>query len=60
MKSEELTESAIDYIIDGMETKHLSEWELGFFESISDQWTRCRRLSDKQKEVLGRIWDKQP
>lgn len=60
MKPEELTENAIDHIMENMETSSLTEWELSFYESLSDQWTRLRRLSDKQKEVLGRIWDKQP
>jgi hypothetical protein len=60
MKQEELTEKAIDYILDGIQTEHLSDWERGFVESVSDQWTRNRKLSDRQKEVLGKIWDKQP
>ena len=60
MKSEELTDKAVDFIIDGMNTDFLSEWENGFFESVSEQWQRARRLSEKQKEILGNIWDKQP
>jgi hypothetical protein len=60
VKQEELTEKAIDYILDGIETEHLSDWERSFVESVSDQWTRNRKLSDRQKEILGQIWDKQP
>lgn len=60
MKAEEFTDKAIDYIISGMNTDFLSDWEKGFFESVSEQWQRNRSLSEKQKEVLGRIWDKQP
>ena len=60
MKAEELTDKAIDYIISGINTDHLNEWEKGFFESVSEQWERNRSLSDRQKEILGRIWDKQP
>jgi len=60
LKSEELTESAIDYIFDNVEHRRLSPWELSFVESINDQWIRNRRLSDRQKEILGQIWDKQP
>ena len=59
MKLEELTDSAIDFILDGMNTDKLSNWEKGFIESVSDQWYRIKKLSDKQKEVLGNIWDKQ-
>ena len=60
MKQEELTDKAIEFIVDGMNTDFLNEWEKTFFESVSEQWQRARRLSDKQKEILGRIWDKQP
>ena len=60
MKPEELTESAIDHIMENMELASMSEWEISFYESVSDQWTRFRRLSDRQKEILGKIWDKQP
>jgi hypothetical protein len=60
MKLEELTDAAIDHIIAGMNTDRLSEWEKQFFESVSEQWEQHRKLSDKQKEVLGRIWDRQP
>lgn len=60
MKAEELTDKAIDYIIDNSSTDPMSDWERDFFESVSEQWQRNRRLSEKQKEILGRIWDKQP
>lgn len=60
MKQEELTEKAIDYILDGIQVERLSDWERNFVESVSDQWAHNRRLSDKQKEILGNIWDKQP
>jgi hypothetical protein len=60
MKLEELDDKAIDFIIDGMNTDFLNGWEKYFFTSVSEQWQRARRLSDKQKEILGRIWDKQP
>ena len=59
MELHELHNGAIDQIIEGMNTDKLSPWELKFFESISDQWERTRDLSDKQKQVLGTIWDKQ-
>lgn len=60
MKIEELTDQAIDYILDGVDLTLLSEWERNFIESVSDQWTRNKRLSEKQKEILGKIWDKTP
>ena len=59
MKEEELTDKAIDYILEGMDTDRLTDWEQSFVESISDQWQRNRHLSDRQKEILGNIWDKQ-
>jgi hypothetical protein len=68
MKHEELTDDAIDYILANLEDTmrmgpqhgELNDWERGFVESVSDQWERSRSLSEKQKEILGKIWDKQP
>lgn len=60
MKSEELTDDAIDYIIENMELVHLNQWEQSFYESICDQWQRRRSLSEAQKLKLGSIWDRQP
>jgi hypothetical protein len=59
MKPEELTNEAIDYILSHLESEmRLGQWEKNFVESISDQWNNRRSLSDRQKEVLGKIWDK--
>lgn len=60
MKLEELDDKAIEYILDNAVLERMTDWERNFFESVSEQWTRNHRLSDKQKEVLGNIWDKQP
>lgn len=60
MKLEELTDKAIDYIIENMDVDCLTKWERGFLESMTDQWERSRRLSDAQKIKLGEIWDVQP
>lgn len=59
MRQEELTDQAINYILDGLDDANLSAWERSFVDSVSDQWTRSRRLSERQKEILGQIWDKQ-
>ena len=59
MEQSELTDKAIDYILDGLSTEtRLSQWEKNFVESLADQWTSRRSLSEKQKEVLGKLWDK--
>ena len=59
MEQNELTDKAVDYIVDVLSTEtRLTAWEKNFVESIADQWSRQRSLSEKQKEVLGRIWDK--
>ena len=59
VKQEELTDKAIDYILDHLATEErLTQWEKNFVESIHDQWTRKRLLSEKQKETLGKIWDR--
>lgn len=36
--------------------KPLTEWELGFMESITDQWERTGSLSERQIEILERIY----
>ena len=59
MDQAELTDKAIDYILDGLANeKRMTEWEKNFIESVTDQWTSRRSLSDKQKDVLGKIWDR--
>jgi uncharacterized membrane-anchored protein len=40
----------LDVCADEME--NLTDWEREFIESISDQFTRSGRLSEKQKQVL--------
>lgn len=59
MEQAELTDKAIDYILDGLSTEtRLTAWEKNFVESLTDQWSGRRSLSEKQKEVLGKLWDK--
>lgn len=38
------------------EGKNLSQWELEFMESITDQFDRTRSLSPSQEEHLERIY----
>jgi hypothetical protein len=59
MRLEELTDDAIDYILDNLAIeRRLSKWEAEFVSSITDQWERSRRLTDAQKEKLGEVWDR--
>jgi hypothetical protein len=59
MELSELTDKAIDYILSHLEAEtRLTQWEKGFVESISDQWTSRRSLTDNQKLTLGKVWDK--
>jgi hypothetical protein len=64
MELSEITEKAIDYMVEALcdelaqDKPKLSEWERNFIISIEEQWRNRRSLSDKQKEVLGKIWDK--
>lgn len=60
MQPSELTDAAVKYILENMDTSRLTDWELNFFESVSDQYARKRNLSERQREILGQIWDKQP
>ena len=36
----------------------LSEWESGFLESVKAAVQHGRTLSDKQEDVLTKIWEK--
>ncbi len=38
------------------EGRGLSKWELGFMESITDQFAEYGAISDKQEEILERIY----
>jgi hypothetical protein len=43
------------------EGRNLTNWENSFLESLSDQLTRTGSLSEKQEEILERIYcDKVP
>ena len=48
----------IEHMLNALETptKSLTHWEVSFIESISDQYQRTRSLSDRQIEVLDRIY----
>lgn len=37
-------------------SKPLTAWERSFMESITDQWERSSYLSDRQVEILERIY----
>ena len=38
------------------EGRNLSSWEKGFMESITDQFERSGSLSERQTEILERIY----
>lgn len=65
MELSEITDKALDYMLPDLESRvavddpKLSQWEKEqFIPSIIEQWSRVRRLTDRQKEILGKIWDK--
>lgn len=39
-------------------SEKLSDWELSFIDSLSHQFSRTGSLSDKQIEILDRLWIK--
>jgi hypothetical protein len=59
MKPQELTDSAINQILDNLDDSKLSEWEKGFLVSVRAYWKKNKKLSDKQKKRLGEIWETQ-
>lgn len=36
----------------------MSEWEVSFIDSISSQLAKENSLTDKQEDILEKIWDK--
>ena len=64
MELNELSDKAIDYIVDGLcdelatDRPKLTQWEKDFVISIEEQWRRKRFLTENQKMTLGRVWDK--
>jgi CO dehydrogenase/acetyl-CoA synthase beta subunit len=36
--------------------KELTKWELGFVESLTEQWTTKEWISDRQMEILEKIY----
>ncbi len=38
------------------EGRGLTAWEEGYMEDITDQFETCGRLTDKQEEILERIY----
>ncbi len=54
IKDASVIESWIELINE--EGKGLSKWELDFMESITDQFERKQWISDKQEEILERIY----
>lgn len=57
MKTQKTTE-LIEHMFKMLErpSKELNTWELGFLASIKDQFDRTAFLSDKQFEILERIY----
>lgn len=39
-------------------SEKMSDWECEFIDSISDQLGRGRGLTEKQEQILERIWEK--
>jgi hypothetical protein len=52
------TPAMIDHMLKELEQpkKKLTAWELGFIESIAEQFEKSGRLSARQFEILERIW----
>lgn len=53
-KDKDIIENWIETV--NTEGKKLSKWELDFMESITDQFASKNWLSDRQEEILERIY----
>jgi hypothetical protein len=56
--SQQFTQDEMNDMIDRCltEGKNLSEWETKFCESVQEQLDRTGHLSEKQQEILDRIY----
>ena len=54
MEYEEMIAEWIDLI--NHEGRNLTDWEKSFMESITDQFDRSGSLSERQREILERIY----
>ena len=41
-----------------LNTRRLTTWEIQFIDSVAEQWEEKRWLSEKQQEILNRIYSK--
>lgn len=39
-------------------SERLTDWEATFIDSLSNQLSKGRGLTERQSEILDRIWDK--
>lgn len=56
-----LSDSEVEEILDTIESHfsgQLSEWELEFVTSLTEQWAKKKFLTDKQCARLDQIWTK--
>jgi hypothetical protein len=53
-KSKDVIDGWIDAV--NNEGHDLTNWEVGFMESITEQFERDRFLTDRQEEILERIY----
>jgi hypothetical protein len=53
-----MTNELIQHMLDALQTPHkeLTKWEENFLESIGDQFEKRGSLSDRQTEILERIY----
>jgi hypothetical protein len=43
---------------DELKSSKFSDWERGFIASVARQLQSGRKLSDRQRQILEKIWDK--
>jgi uncharacterized coiled-coil DUF342 family protein len=51
-----MIERMVDYCMDKRD--ELSQWEASFIESINEQFSQRNNLTDRQCEILEKIYDK--
>jgi hypothetical protein len=57
MTEESMSAELVDHVLQNIDEKGLSEWELEFVKNVRAYWKRHHKLSEKQTKRLREIWE---
>jgi len=51
-----MTKERLKWVVSGLEWETLTKWEEMFVESVEDQFKRKGSITDRQEEILEKIY----